>query len=255
MEFDAFDKKMRAYERSLDSFIAPELYLCARLDGRGFSRLTEQKFKKPYDELFYNYMTDTVRHLMSCGFNIIAGYTQSDEISLLFHPCDNTYNHKTRKLISVLAGEASGFFSLKLGAPVSFDCRLIPMKDKNEVKDYFSWRQTDLLRNSLDSCCYYALLGDGMDYLSATKMLEGRDVPFKTEFLSNYGIDYNSLPSWQRYGAVLHFDRTERTGINRKTGETVRFFRRELILSENLPAGEKFGEYILSLMDGTLSQA
>lgn len=255
MEFEAFDRKMRAMENAFDSYIDPDMFLCARLDGRGFSNLTEKNFIKPYDERFYGYMTETVRHLMSCGFNIIAGYTQSDEISLLFHPADNTYNRKTRKLISVLAGEASGSFSIKLGAPVSFDCRLIPMKDRKAVKDYFSWRQTDLLRNSLDSCCYYALLADGMDYLSATKKLEGRDVPFKTELLASYGIDYNALPWWQRYGAVLHFERTEKTGTNRKTGESVKFYRRELVLNENLPSGEKFGEYILSLMNDALPQA
>ncbi|MGN0637184.1 MAG: tRNA(His) guanylyltransferase Thg1 family protein [Huintestinicola sp.] len=255
MEFEAFDRKMRACEKALDSYIDPKLFLCARLDGRGFSNLTERNFKKPYDERFYRYMTETVRHLMNCGFNIIAGYTQSDEISLLFHPADNTYNHKTRKLISVLAGEASGFFSLKLGAPAAFDCRLIPLENQKAVKDYFSWRQTDLLRNSLDSCCYYALLSDGMDYLSATKKLEGRDVPFKTELLSSYGIDYNALPSWQKYGAVLHYERTEKTAINQKTGEHVTFCRRELTLTEELPAGEKFGEYILSLMEAALSQA
>ncbi|MCI7233981.1 MAG: guanylyltransferase [Oscillospiraceae bacterium] len=255
MEFEAFDRKMRALEKEFDSFVPADRFLCARLDGRGFSGLTEKNFIKPYDERFYEYMTEAVRHLMSCGFNFIAGYTQSDEISLLFHPADNTYNRKTRKLISVLAGEASGFFSVKLGAPAAFDCRLIPMETKKAVKDYFSWRQTDLLRNSLDSCCYYALLSDGMDYLSATKALEGQDILFKKELLLSYGIDYNALPHWQRYGAVLHYEQIEKKGTNRKTGEPVRFFRRELVLNEELPAGEKFGDYILELMDTALFQA
>ena len=38
---------------------------------------------------------------MTCGFNIIYGYTESDEISLLFHPNENTFNRKQRKLNSV----------------------------------------------------------------------------------------------------------------------------------------------------------
>lgn len=97
-----------------------------------------------------------------------------------------------------------------------------------------------------------------MDYLSATKALEGQDILFKKELLLSYGIDYNdynALPHWQRYGAVLHYEQIEKKGTNRKTGEPVRFFRRELVLNEELPAGEKFGDYILELMDTALFQA
>ncbi|MCI7498590.1 MAG: hypothetical protein SOT68_03155, partial [Oscillospiraceae bacterium] len=75
------------------------------------------------------------------------------------------------------------------------------------------------------------------------------------ELLLSYGIDYNALPHWQRYGAVLHYEQIEKKGTNRKTGEPVRFFRRELVLNEELPAGEKFGDYILELMDTALFQA
>ena len=35
---------------------------------------------------------------MQCGFNILYGFTQSDEISLLLHPDDDTFARKTRKL-------------------------------------------------------------------------------------------------------------------------------------------------------------
>ena len=36
MDFDVLDKKMRVYEESLDQIIPPDIYLVARLDGRGF---------------------------------------------------------------------------------------------------------------------------------------------------------------------------------------------------------------------------
>ena len=51
MNFDEFDKKMRIYEQSLDQVILPEMYLAARLDGRGFTRLTKEvcKFEAPFD--------------------------------------------------------------------------------------------------------------------------------------------------------------------------------------------------------------
>ena len=41
-------------------------------------------------------MLETTRHLMSCGFQAVYGYTQSDEISILFHPNENSFSRKER---------------------------------------------------------------------------------------------------------------------------------------------------------------
>ena len=84
-------------------------------------------------------MIDTVKALMTdSGFRIIYGYTESDEISLLFHPGDNTFGRKVRKLNTTLAGEASAYFSLALGRAASFDCRIIPLPNEMLVADYFA---------------------------------------------------------------------------------------------------------------------
>ena len=42
MRFDEMDKKMRVYEQSLDQVLLPDIYMVARLDGRGFTRLTNR---------------------------------------------------------------------------------------------------------------------------------------------------------------------------------------------------------------------
>ena len=116
MRFDDLDKIMRTYEESLDQYIEPDKIIIARLDGRSFTKLTKETcdFKKPFDENFRDLMVATVMHLMKdCGFNIVRGFTESDEISLLL-PSDSTqFNRKVRKLNSILAGEASAYFSLQ----------------------------------------------------------------------------------------------------------------------------------------------
>ena len=159
MKFDDLDKKMRIFETARDHCVIPGLYMVARLDGWGFTRLTKDvyKFEAPFDQTFRDYMVSTAEHLMDCGVNVIYGYTESDEISLLFHPHEDSFARKTRKLNSVLAGEASGKFSLLLGDLACFDCRISQLPTIEFVVDYFRWRSEDAHRNALNAHCYWVL--------------------------------------------------------------------------------------------------
>ncbi len=79
---------MRRFETALDTPIPPGFQIIARLDGRGFTRLTHEvcNFEAPFDQGFHDLMVTTSRHLLESGFNILLAYSESDEISLLFHP-------------------------------------------------------------------------------------------------------------------------------------------------------------------------
>ena len=66
---------------------------------------------------------------MNCGFNIIFGYTQSDEISLLFHRDITDFGRRQNKYVSILAGTASAVLSLRLGTLATFDCRISQLPD------------------------------------------------------------------------------------------------------------------------------
>ena len=85
MNFDDLDKQMRIYEQSIDQHILPEMYLVARLDGRSFSRLTKEicDFEAPFDVRFRDMMVNTVKALMECGFRVVYGFTESDEICVV----------------------------------------------------------------------------------------------------------------------------------------------------------------------------
>ena len=126
MKFDELDSKMRIFETVHDFSVLPGIHIVARLDGRSFTKLTREtcKFKAPYDPIFRDHMIETAKHLMNSGFNITYAYTQSDEILLLFHLSESAFGRKIRKLNSILAGEASGCFSLRIGVKVCFDCRI-----------------------------------------------------------------------------------------------------------------------------------
>ena len=247
MKFDDLDKKMRIYEQSLDQVILPEIYLVARLDGRGFTRLTKKicDFEAPFDERFRDMMEKTVKALIDCGFNITYGYTQSDEISLLFHPDENTFGRKVRKYNSVLAGTASSVFSLQLGQQAVFDCRIIPLPTVERVKDYFLWRQEDAHRNALNAHCYWMLRKGGASVRQATSQLSGQTVAYKNELLFQHGINFDKLPAWQKRGIGIYWQQIEKEGYNPVKKETVITTRRELFTDYNLPLGEEYANFIV----------
>lgn len=242
MVFDELDKIMRVYEQSLDQVILPELYLAVRLDGRGFTRLTKEicKFEAPFDIRFRDLMIHTTKALMDCGFRIVYGYTDSDEISLLFAPDENTFGRKVRKINTTLAGEASAVFSLELGRCATFDCRVIPLPIKARVVDYFRWRQEDAHRNSLNSHCYWLLRKEGMSVQAATRELEGKSVSYKNELLFSRGINYDKLPSWQKRGVGLWKDVYEKEGYDPIRKTTVKALRNKIVVCEELPVGEEY---------------
>lgn len=250
MKFDDFDREMRVYEESLDQYILPDMYLVARLDGRSFTRLTKElcQFEAPFDVRFRDLMTDTVKALMNAGFRIVYGYTESDEISLLFHPEDNTFGRKVRKINTTLAGEASAAFSLALGRVATFDCRVVPLPNKGRVADYFQWRQEDSHRNSLNAHCYWTLRKEGQSQNAATAELESKSVSYKNELLFQKGINYNDLPSWQKRGMGVYFKDVDKEGFNPITNETVITKRRELVVDYELPIGEDYREFVLNFL-------
>lgn len=246
MNFDELDKKMRVYEQSLDQVILPETYMVARLDGRGFTRLTKEicKFEAPFDERFRDLMVNTVEALMDCGFRIAYGFTESDEISLLFVPGDETFGRKVRKYNSTLAGEASAAFSLALGRGATFDCRIVPLPNVEKVRDYFLWRQEDAHRNSLNSYCYWTFRKEGKSVQEATAMLEGKSVSFKNELLFSKGINFDKLPSWQKRGIGIWREQYEKEGFNPIRNEKEMAVRNRLKVEYELPLGAAYGDLI-----------
>lgn len=254
MKFDDIDNKMRQYEKSLDQVITEGNYIVARLDGRSFTRLTKDtcKFEAPFDERFRDLMVDTVKYLMeNSGFRVRYGYTESDEISLLFDKDDTSFGRKVRKINTTLAGEASAYFSMRLkeltGKTIvaSFDCRVCPLPNMEVVKEYFAWRQEDSHRNSLNGWCYWTLRKEGFSKGQATSMLSGKGNAFKNELLFERGINYNDLPGWQKAGVGVSFLEVEKEGYNPITGETVAAKRKVLVTDCNLPYGaNSYGDYI-----------
>ena len=250
MRFDDLDKRLRQYETLHDTFVLPNIYIVVRLDGRNFTKKTNDvwQLNRPFDDRFHHAMLTTTEHLMTVGFRIIYAYTQSDEISLLFHPNEDSFNRKTRKLISLLAGEASGVFSLSMNAPASFDARICQLPNMTLVKDYFSWRQEDAHRNGLNTHCYWLLRQQGKSVNSSADFLSHKSLSQKHELLLQHDINFNHLPNWQKRGVGIYWQETSKTGFNPKTLEQSHTTRYRLFIDNDLPIHDEYRNLIEKLL-------
>jgi tRNA(His) 5'-end guanylyltransferase len=179
----------------------------------------------------------------------IHRYTQSDEISLLFHLEESLFSRKIRKYNSVLAGEASAKFSLLLGDVACFDCRICQLPRADDVVDYFRWRNEDAHRNALNAHCYWVLRKDGRSVQEATNHLEGMSVADKNELLFQHGINFNDLPNWQKRGTGVYWEEYEKQAWNPKTEEEVIATRRRLKVDSDLPMRDEYSDFVRGFLE------
>ncbi len=250
MKFDDLDGRLRVFETAHDHCALPGLYLVARLDGRNFTRLTKEThpFERPFDARFRDMMVSTVSHLMQCGFRVRYGFTESDEISLLFDPAEDSFGRKLRKYHSILAGEASAKFSLLLGDVGSFDCRIAQLPRRSDVVDYFRWRAEDALRNALNAHCYWCLRREGQSRRDATAQVSGLSTAAKNELLFQRGINFNDLPAWQKRGVGMYWHDEQHEGLNPLTQQATQTTRRGLHTEFELPVGAAYTAFIHQLV-------
>lgn len=153
MEKNQIGKRMKEnYEDRYRIKLTRKTPVILRLDGNCFHTLTRH-CQKPFDKNFIKSMSATARHICEKISGAKCVYVQSDEISILITDFDqiNTeswFDYNIQKMVSISAGHASVFFSKHYGQDGIFDARVFNIP-KEEVTNYFIWRQKDWERNSL----------------------------------------------------------------------------------------------------------
>jgi tRNA(His) guanylyltransferase len=247
MKPDLFEARMRELEYFHSLRIMPGVWTVLRLDGRGFTRLTETGWEKPFDLRFHTLMVETARALLD-GLGGVYAYTESDEISVLFRPDWSLFERELEKLVSVSAGIASAAFTSGAGLPAHFDSRVWLGPSEELVVDYFRWRQSDAGRCALNGWSYWTLRNAGSSVGEATAMLEGKANEFKHELLFQHGINFTELPLWQRRGTGLYWESYDHPGFNPKTGEAVTAARRRIRVDEELEMKDAYGAFLRNIL-------
>ena len=200
--------RMKMYESNAGVFnVFPSgLPICVRIDGKAFHSFT-RKMPKPFDPVLMFIFDETTRILIKeTGASV--GYTQSDEISLVFKKNDGErsqifFNGRVQKMCSVLASMATAHFNRifvamhkgsVVHAPAFFDCRAFPVPSLEEVANYLVWRELDATRNSVS--------GFAQAKFSA-KQLFKKNVSEMKQMLCDVGCNWHNLPDRSKYGAYF----------------------------------------------------
>lgn len=198
--------RMKTYERiETSARFMPGAPIYVRIDGRSFSKFTK-KMAKPYDERMSKVMQDVTAFLVK-ETGACIGYTQSDEISLVFYQenIDSSvfFDYKKQKMVSVISGLTSAMF-MKLALQVfpeycadavpCFDSRVFVLPNKTEAMNAVLWRVKDATKNSVSMAARSVF---------PHKELQGRKQDEMITMMLEKGLDWNSYPEYFKSGSFF----------------------------------------------------
>lgn len=204
------ENRMKLYEKQESGRrLMPLLPILARLDGRCFHNFT-QSMERPYDIHFSELMQTTTEWLVQ-ETQAKIGYTQSDEITLLFYSNDIKsqvfFDGRIAKLVSTLAAMTTLFFYNKIFTffdeedwdnleqiQPTFDCRVWNVPTKAEAVNVFIWREQDATRNSVQIAAQH--------YYSHKELL-GKNNSQMQDMLYAKGINWNDYPIFFKRGTYF----------------------------------------------------
>lgn len=242
---DILGARMKIYEEKAfkTKYANNNQILIVRLDGHCFSQFTKG-FLKPFDTNLHQSMINTVADLIKT-YNANTGYTQSDEITLIYNKCLNEkdthiFNGRINKISSVLASYASIRFNYHLNCLLKngvfndiniyknndilkkriesyvahFDGRSFNVPNNSELINNIMWRcHFDCSRNSISSLARYYY---------TTKELHNKSSKQKIDMLLNEkNIDWYKEPLCFRYGTFVKKELYIKKCIDIKTNKQV----------------------------------
>ena len=239
--------RMKRYENDTNNMVQVNECMVVRLDGHKFSTFTKG-FDKPFDTRLSHAMIETTKDLVK-KFSACTGYTQSDEITLVFpvltEKCTEfIHKGRTQKIASSCAAYCSVRFAHHLSKcnfnenkdlqkkvmrfETYFDGRVIALPNKTEVVNNLIWRSKyDCVRNSISSL--------GKFHFGTNKCTNKNGTELKEMLISlsketdKKDCSWESQPDYFKYGIFVKKQLYEVDATNPKTGKKLTTTRSRLV--------------------------
>lgn len=256
---DSLGTRMKTYENAYRFNLPIRMPIIIRCDGRAFYSYT-RRCQKPFDQGLVNCMNETALALCEEISGCKIAYIQSDEISLLITNYDsiNTqswFDNNLQKMISISAALASVTFSMnswKIWVPQKMDPSCDPMSEcdfnkpayfdsrsfilpKEEVNNYFVWREQDCMRNSVQMLARS---------LYSHKELENKNNFQLKEMCIKKGFNWDDCPTEQKHGRCVIKTKYLVDSVNPQTGEKISTERSKWVIDDNIPVFALNKQYI-----------
>jgi tRNA(His) 5'-end guanylyltransferase len=236
-----------------------------RVDGKAFHTYTKNKkidgssIGFPVDEGLVKCMNETAIALCEEVQGCQIAYVQSDEISLLLNDYKELatqpwFDNNLQKMVSISAAIASVTFTDRswqiwgidyseelpqyFTVPAFFDARAFILP-KEEVVNYFLWRQQDATRNSVQMLARS---------LYSHKECTDKNNAELQEMCFQKGVNWNNCPTSQKRGRCIVKTKTMKKGRNPKTGEVFTAERNEWVVDNEIPIFSQDRQYIEQLI-------
>ena len=235
MKRDDLGNRMKTfYEQIPKARLMRRTPVVIRIDGKAFHTFT-RGFKRPFDDVLIMTMQETAKYLCENIQGCSLAYTQSDEISLLLidyqrFETSAWFDYEIQKMTSISASMATMAFnrifndlvreyrfnngenfdlstkegeekhyllqayksSMDKGA--MFDSRVFNIP-REEVTNYFYWRQLDASRNSIQMV--------GQANFSHKELQNKSCNDIQDILMTQKGINWNDFPTYQKRGSCV----------------------------------------------------
>lgn len=219
---DSFGNRMKDnYENVAKFRLTRRTPVIIRIDGKTFHTFT-RKFDRPFDKILRSAMAETMHYLCKNIQGCVFGYCQSDEISLCLIDykkltSDAYFDYEVQKMASVTASMATMKFNHvftklareetqpdsphnRVAGTAMFDARCFSIP-REEVANYFYWRQLDATRNSINMV--------GFANFSAKEMHGKNTDQVQDMLFIQKGINWNDFSPAEKRGVACYKETVE----------------------------------------------
>ena len=213
MKRDDLGNRMKTfYEEIPKTRLMRRCPVICRIDGKSFHTFT-RGFKRPFDDILIKTIQETAKYLCENIQGCQLAYTQSDEISLLLIDYQRfetsawsasmatmVFNKIFRDMVGklhikgALEEEYSCILYKAAQNGAMFDSRVFNIP-REEVTNYFYWRQLDCSRNSIQMVGQANFSHKELQYKSCNDIQD--------MLMTQKDINWNDFPTYQKRGSCV----------------------------------------------------